>query len=73
MNKHFETTFYELYEEKHNKVEEAIYEFQPKNNENIIRFVVLENKSKFPIIKEDRSHTIGLVTYNNNRPLSLAN
>ena len=73
LNKHFETSFYELYESVDEDTNEVYYEFQPKKNEKVIRYVAIENKSKFPIKREDVEQKIGIITYKENRPLALAN
>ena len=39
MNEHFETSFYEMYETIDNETNEVILEYQPKDDEKIIRFV----------------------------------
>lgn len=49
MNEHFETSFYEMYETIDEETNEVILEYQPKENEKIIRFVAISSKEKFPI------------------------
>ncbi len=53
MNEHFETSFYEMYETIDNETNEVILEYQPKDDEKIIRFVALTNTNNFPISKEN--------------------
>jgi len=73
LNKYFETSFYELYEEVDDETNEVYYEYQPKKNEKIIRFVSLENKNTFPIKKDDVDCAYGIVACKENRPLALTN
>lgn len=49
MNEHFETSFYEMYETIDEETNEITLEYQPKDNEKIIRFVAISLKEKFPI------------------------
>ena len=49
MNEHVETSFYEMYETIDEETNEVILEYQPKDNEKIIRFVAISSKDKFPI------------------------
>lgn len=63
MNEYFETTFYEMYEAKDNKSDEIIYEYTPKEDEKIIRFVAVTSTKKFPIIKENLKDRYGIVSY----------
>jgi len=63
MNEYFETSFYEMYETIDNETNEVILEYQPKDDEKIIRFVVLTNTNSFPISKENR---YGIVSYKTN-------
>ena len=53
MNNYFETSFYEMYQSVDSTTDNIIYEYQPKENEKIIRFVALRNTPVFPIQKED--------------------
>ena len=53
MNEHFETSFYEMYETIDNETNEVILEYQPKDDEKIIRFVALTNTNNFPISKDN--------------------
>ncbi len=51
MNNYFETSFYEMYQSVDSTTDNIIYEYQPKENEKIIRFVALRNTPAFPIQK----------------------
>ena len=73
LNKHFETSFYELYEKVNDKTNEVHYQIELGKNEKAIRFVALENKNTFPIKKAEVDVKIGVVAYKENRPLALAN
>ena len=66
MNEHFETSFYEMYETIDNETNEVILEYQPKDDEKIIRFVALTNKNSFPISKENIKDRYGIVSYKTN-------
>lgn len=66
MNEHFETSFYEMYEIIDNKTNEVILEYQPKDDEKIIRFVALTNKNDFPISKENIKDRYGIVSCKTN-------
>ena len=66
MNEHFETSFYEMYETIDNETNEVILEYQPKDDEKIIRFVALTNKNNFPISKENIKDRYGIVSYKTN-------
>ena len=66
MNEHFETSFYEMYETIDNETNEVILEYQPKDDEKIIRFVVLTNTNSFPISKENIKDRYGIVSYKTN-------
>lgn len=66
MNEHFETSFYEMYETIDNETDEVILEYQPKDNEKIIRFVALTNTNSFPISKENIKDRYGIVSYKTN-------
>ena len=66
MNEHFETSFYEMYETIDNETNEVILEYQPKDNEKIIRFVALTNTNSFPISKENIKDRYGIVSYKTN-------
>ena len=66
MNEHFETSFYEMYETIDNETNEVILEYQPKDDEKIIRFVVLTNTNSFPISKENIKDRYGIVSCKTN-------
>ena len=66
MNKHFETSFYEMYETIDNETNEVILEYQPKDDEKIIRFVALTNTNNFSISKENIKDRYGIVSYKTN-------
>ncbi len=63
MNEHFETSFYEMYEKFDNETNQITLEYQPKNEEKIIRFVALTNTNNFPISKENIKDRYGIVSY----------
>ena len=69
MNEHFETFFYEMYERFDNETNEITLEYQPKNEEKIIRFVALTNTNNFPISKENIKDRYGIVSYKTNKIL----
>ena len=69
MNKHFETSFYEMYETIDNETNEVILEYQPKDDEKIIRFVALTNTNNFSISKENIKDRYGIVSYKTNKIL----
>ena len=69
MNEHFETSFYEMYETIDNETNEVILEYQPKDDEKIIRFVALTNTNSFPILKENIKDRYGIVSYKTNKIL----
>ena len=69
MNEHFETSFYEMYETIDNETNEVILEYQPKDDEKIIRFVALTNKNNFPISKVNIKDRYGIVSYKTNKIL----
>ena len=69
MNEHFETSFYEMYETIDNETNEVILEYQPKDDEKIIRFVALTNTNSFPISKENIKDRYGIVSYKKNKIL----
>lgn len=69
MNEHFEISFYEMYETIDNETNEVILEYQPKDNEKIIRFVALTNTNSFPISKENIKDRYGIVSYKTNKIL----
>ena len=68
MNNYFETSFYEMYQSIDSTTDNIIYEYQPKENEKIIRFVALRNTPTFPIQKEDIMDRYGIISYNENQP-----
>lgn len=68
MNNYFETSFYEMYQSIDSTTDNIIYEYQPKENEKIIRFVALRNTPSFPIQKEDIMDRYGIISYNQNQP-----
>ena len=67
MNDYFETSFYEMYESNDSKDDEIIYEYTPKNNEKIVRFVVISSDSEFPISKESIKEKYGIISYKKER------
>ena len=67
MNDYFETSFYEMYESSDSKDDEIIYEYVPKDNEKIVRFVVISSNSEFPISKENIKDKYGIVSYKKER------
>ena len=67
MNDYFETSFYEMYESSDSKDDEIIYEYTPKYNEKIVRFVVISSDSNFPISKESIKEKYGIVSYKKER------
>lgn len=69
MNEYFETSFYEMYEKFDNETNEITLEYQPKDDEKIIRFVALTNKNNFPISKENIKDRYGIVSYKTNKIL----
>ena len=66
MNEHFETSFYEMYETIDNETNEVILEYQPKDDEKIIRFVALTNTNSFPISKNNIKDRYGIVSCKTN-------
>ena len=68
MNNYFETSFYEMYQSNDSTTDNIIYEYQPKENEKIIRFVALRNTPTFHIQKEDIMDRYGIISYNQNQP-----
>ncbi len=69
MNEHFETSFYEMYERFDNETNEITLEYQPKNEEKIIRFVALTNTNNFPVSKGNIKDRYGIVSYKTNKIL----
>ena len=66
MNEHFETSFYEMYETIDNETNEVILEYQPKDDEKIIRFIALTNTNNFPISKGNIKDRYGIVSCKTN-------
>ena len=69
MNEHFETSFYEMYETIDEETNEIILEYQPKDNEKIIRFVAISPKEKFPIAVDSVKDKYGIISYKINKLL----
>ena len=69
MNEHFETSFYEMYETIDEETNEVILEYQPKENEKIIRFVAISPKEKFPITVDNVKDKYGIISYKTNKLL----
>ena len=69
MNEHFETSFYEMYETIDEETNEVILEYQPKENEKIIRFVAISPKEKFPISIDNVKDKYGIISYKTNKLL----
>ena len=69
MNEHFETSFYEMYETIDEETNEIILEYQPKDNEKIIRFVAISPKEKFPIAVDSVKDKYGIISYKTNKLL----
>ena len=69
MNEHFETSFYEMYETIDEDTNEVILEYQPKENEKIIRFVAISPKDKFPITVLNVKDKYGIISYKTNKLL----
>lgn len=69
MNEHFETSFYEMYETIDEETNEVILEYQPKENEKIIRFVAISPKGKFPITVDNVKDKYGIISYKTNKLL----
>ena len=69
MNEHFETSFYEMYETIDEETNEVILEYQPKENEKIIRFVAISPKEKFPITVDNVKDKYGIISYKTNELL----
>lgn len=68
MNEYYETKFYELYEEIDDEINEITYEFIKNKNEKVVRFVAIENKKDFPLLKEKVEEKYGIITYKPNKP-----
>ena len=69
MNEHFEISFYEMYETIDEETNEVILEYQPKDNEKIIRFVAISSKEKFPISIDNVKDKYGIISYKTNKLL----
>ena len=69
MNEHFETSFYEMYETIDEENNEVILEYQPKDDEKIIRFVAISPKEKFPISVDSVKDKYGIISYKTNKLL----
>ena len=69
MNEHFETSFYEMYETIDEETNEITLEYQPKDNEKIIRFVAISSKEKFPITVDNVKDKYGILSYKTNKLL----
>ena len=69
INEHFETSFYEMYETIDEETNEVILEYQPKENEKIIRFVAISPKEKFPITVDNIKDKYGIISYKANKLL----
>ena len=69
INEHFETSFYEMYETIDEETNEVILEYQPKENEKIIRFVAISPKEKFPITVDNVKDKYGIISYKTNKLL----
>lgn len=69
INEHFETSFYEMYETIDEETNEVILEYQPKENEKIIRFVAISPKEKFPITVDNIKDKYGIISYKTNKLL----
>ena len=69
MNEHFETSFYEMYETIDEETNEITLEYQPKDNEKIIRFVAISLKEKFPITVDNVKDKYGIISYKTNKLL----
>ena len=67
MNEHFETSFYEMYETIDEETNEITLEYQPKENEKIIRFVAISSKEKFPITVDNVKDKYGIISYKTNK------
>lgn len=69
MNEHFETSFYEMYETIDEETNEITLEYQPKDNEKIIRFVAISSKEKFPITVDNVKDKYGIISYKTDKSL----
>ena len=55
-----------MYETIYEKTNEVILEYQPKDNEKIIRFVAISSKDKFPITVDNIKDKYGIISYKTN-------
>ncbi len=69
MNEHFETSFYEMYETIDEETNEITLEYQPNDNEKIIRFVAISSKEKFPLTVDNVKDKYGIISYKTNKLL----
>ena len=69
MNEYFETSFYEMYETIDEETNEITLEYQPKENEKIIRFVAISPKEKFPMTVDNIKDKYGIISYKTNKLL----
>ena len=69
MNEYFETSFYEMYETIDEETNEITLEYQPKDNEKIIRFVAISYKEKFPLTVDNVKDKYGIISYKTNKLL----
>lgn len=69
MNEHFETSFYEMYETIDEETNEITLEYQPKDDEKIIRFVAISPKEKFPITVDNIKDKYGIISYKTDKLL----
>ena len=67
MNKHFETSFYEMYETIDEETNEITLEYQPNDNEKIIRFVAISSNEKFPLTVDNVKDKYGIISYKTNK------
>lgn len=69
INEYFETSFYEMYETIDEETNEVILEYQPKDDEKIIRFVAISPKEKFPITVDNIKDKYRIISYKTNKLL----
>ena len=67
MNEHFETSFYEMYETIDEETNEITLEYQPNDNEKIIRFVAISSNEKFPLTVDNVKDKYGIISYKTNK------
>ena len=58
-----------MYETIDEETNEVILEYQPKENEKIIRFVEISSKEKFPISIDNVKDKYGIISYKANKLL----